>query len=272
MSDYDDEEEPEVEEGEGEADETYPNGFEGHGGHGQDLDDCILGRRLGTPPTNDREGTAILIRESQQGPHTSRENDTGYLLQIGLPVQAGPAAVTRIIRVPTRMTFEQLSKSITIIFDWPRRQGYGFRLCKPCRKRIRCMCDRCEPIVARFNHVFNGRTFVDDWEKQFFTNFDADKVTLSDVWGHEVCRGMSMWYEYDYGENWQHSIHLVGEENADLGPAMGIPRDQEVWCLSGEGHPWPEGLHEDCVYWKTYTNLYTCNREAINKELRKLNI
>jgi hypothetical protein len=54
-------------------------------------------------------------------------------------------------------------------------------------------------------------------------NFDADKVALSDVWGHEACRGMNVWYRYDFGANWQHLIHFLGEENTGSGPAMAIP-------------------------------------------------
>jgi hypothetical protein len=186
-----------------------------------------MGRRLGTPPTNDREGTAALIEESQQEPHASRENDTGYLLQIGLPphpmVESGPGAVTRIIRVPTRMTFAQLAESINTAFDWAGYHAYSFKLCKPCRRSVRCMCERCEPIVAKFNQLVNRVACVDEWAEQFYTNFDADKAALSDVWGHEACRGMNVWYRYDFGDNWQHLIHFLGEENTGSGPAMAIP-------------------------------------------------
>jgi hypothetical protein len=277
MSDIVDEEEHEEEEEEGDDnDEGNPEIFRGHGGHGQDLDDSLMGRRLGTPPTNDREGTAVLIKKSQQGPHASREADTGYLLQIGLPphpmVESGPGAVTRIIRVPTRMTFAQLAESINTAFNWSSYHAYSFKLCKPCRRSVRCMCERCEPIVAKFNQLINGVACVDEWAGQFYTNFDADKVALSDVWGHEACRGMNVWYRYDFGANWQHLIHFLGEENTELGPAMAIPQGQEVWCLSGEGHPWPEDMREEWTHWQKHTNLYAWDREIVNKELRKLNI
>jgi hypothetical protein len=160
MSDFMDEHEEEYDEDEDENeesdyDEDYPDDFRGHGGHGQDLEDSLMGRRLGTPPTNDKEGTAVLIKESQQGPHVSREDDTGYLIQVGLLphslVEAGPGAVTRVLRVPTRMTFQQLAQSINTAFDWEGYHAYEFKLCKPYRKRLRCMCELCEPIVAKFN-------------------------------------------------------------------------------------------------------------------------
>jgi hypothetical protein len=258
---------------EGDYDEDYPDDFRGHGGHGQDLEDSLMGRRLGTPPTNDREGTAVMIKGSQQGPHASREDDTGYLIRVGLlphpMVEAGPGAVTRVLRVPTRMTFQQLAESINTAFDWEGYHAYEFKLCKPCRKRLRCMCELCEPIVAKFNQLVNGVACVDEWAEQFYTNFDADKLALSDVWGHEACRGMNVWYRYDFGANWQHLIHFLGEADGNLGPAMALPRSQEIWCLSGEGHPWPEDMREDWNEWKDHTNLYEWDREAVNTELRK---
>ena len=192
-----DEDEDEDENEEGEYDEDYPDDFRGHGGHGQDLEDSLMGRRLGTPPTNDREGTAARIKESQQGAHARQQNDTGYLIQVGLlphpMIEAGPGAVTRVLRVPTRMTFHQLAETINTAFDWQGYHAYEFKLCKPCRKRLRCMCELCEPIVAKFNQLINGVAHVDEWAEQFYTNFDADKVALSDVWGQDACRGMNMW-------------------------------------------------------------------------------
>jgi hypothetical protein len=275
MSDIVDEEEYEDEDG-GDEDDHYPDGFRGHGGHGQDLDDSLIGRRLGTPPTNDREGTAVLIKDSQQGSHASREADTGYLLQICLPphpmVESGPGAVTRIIRVPTRMTFAQLAESINTTFDWAGYHAYLFKLCKPCRRSVRCMCERCEPIVAKFNQLVNRVACVDEWAEQFYSNFDADKVALSDVWGHEACRGMSVWYRYDFGANWQHLLHFLGEADRRLGPAMALPRSQEIWCLSGEGHPWPGDMREDWIHGKDHTNLYAWDREVVNKKLGKQSV
>lgn len=53
---------------------------------------------------------------------------------------------------------------------------------------------------------------------------------------------------------------------------MALPRSQEVWCLSGEGHPWPEDMREDWMDWKDRTNLYEWDRQVVNKELRKLKI
>jgi hypothetical protein len=58
MSDFMDEHEEEYDEDEDDNEESdyeedYPNDFRGHGGHGQDLEDSLMGRRLGTPPTND---------------------------------------------------------------------------------------------------------------------------------------------------------------------------------------------------------------------------
>jgi hypothetical protein len=80
---------------------------------------------------------------------------------------------------------------------------------------------------------------------------------------------MNVWYRYDFGANRQHLIHFLGEADGRLGPAMALPRSQDIWCLSGEGHPWPEDMREDWNEWKDHTNLYGWDREAVNTELRK---
>ncbi|THY71562.1 hypothetical protein D6C87_08743 [Aureobasidium pullulans] len=261
--------EDEEEQAEDNSNDDFPNNFRGHGGHD-------LGDRLGTLPTNDKEGTAALIKQSQLNPHPrSAISDHGYLIQIGLlphPIVEKPGYVSRILRVPTRMTFEKLAEAINTAFDWTGFHLHEFKLCKPCRKRTRCMCILCEPVVAKFNQTIDGHAYVDEWYEQFYTNFDADKVVLGDVWGHDACRAMNMWYRYDFGDDWQHLIHFLGDADDRLGPAMALPRSQEVWCLSGEGHPWPEDMREDWMDWKDRTNLYEWDRQIVNKELRKLKI
>jgi hypothetical protein len=134
------------------------------------------------------------------------------------------------------------------------------------------MCERCEPSVTKFNQLINGVACVDEWAERFYTNFDADEVALSDVWGHEACRGMNVWYRYDFGANWQHLIHFLGEADGRLGPVMALPHSQEVWCLSGEGHPWPADMREDWTHWKNHTNLYAWDREVVDKELGKQSV
>jgi len=274
MWDCDDEEEydeDEDENEEGEYDEDEPDEYRGHGGHGQDVEDALKGRRLGTPPSNDREGTGVLIKQSQQGPHARLQNDTGYLVQVDLlphPIIEGPpGTVTRVLRVPTRMTFQKLAESINKAYDWTGLHAYEFKLCKPCRKRIRCMCELCEPMVAMFSKPISGVAHVDEGTCRFFTRFYADKVALSDVWEHEACRRLSLSYRYDFGMNREHLVHFLGEADGRLGSAMALPDDQEIWCLSGEGHPGSEYVRES---WPKCS--YEWDREAVNKELRKLTI
>jgi hypothetical protein len=269
MSDFVDEDEEEYDEDEDEEDDYDENHQDDFRGHDQGLEDSLMCSRLGTPPTIDRGEIVALIKESQQGPRASRENDTGYLIKVGIfpnMIEAGPGAVFRILRVPTRMTFEQLAETINTAFEWAGGYSHEFRLSKPCRKRVRCMCMSCEPVVAKFHQ---GSSYATDREEEFYANFDADKVTLSDVWGNEACRGMSVWYRYDFEANWQHLIHFLGEADGNLGPAMALPRSQEVWCLSGQGDPWPENLRRNLIARRDQTDLYQGDREAINTELGK---
>lgn len=66
---------------------------------------------------------------------------------------------------------------------------------------------------------------------------DAAKFKLSDVFENDQYRGkVSIFYQYDMGDSWNHQITFLGVEAPGLRDAMseGQPVYNRAMCLAGE--------------------------------------
>lgn len=87
----------------------------------------------------------------------------------------------------------------------------------------------------------------DDNDKEFFPDPDQihkdTEYTLGDIYDSEEYKGkVSVSYEYDHGDSWEHAIIFLGRADPILRTQMNIPADMQAVCIGGEGHP----CAEDC--------------------------
>ncbi|KAJ9607149.1 hypothetical protein H2200_008221 [Cladophialophora chaetospira] len=88
-------------------------------------------------------------------------------------------------------------------------------------------------------------------EEEAHTYKEAAEWKLSDLFANEEYRGkVDVFYDYDFGDGWDHIITFVGEEDVSLRKGMREPTYNNAFCFAGEptdptsnlGHP----CAEDC--------------------------
>ena len=90
---------------------------------------------------------------------------------------------------------------------------------------------------------------------------DESKWTLADIFEKTEWDGgkkgkfgdgsVSLQYEYDMGDGWEHEIVLLGRAQPRLNHAYGLKTEGNVLCLDGQGHP----CAEDCGSEPGWENL-----------------
>lgn len=58
---------------------------------------------------------------------------------------------------------------------------------------------------------------------------------LSDIYEGDKFKGkITVNYEYDFGDGWEHQIIFLGKEDGTVRQVLGVPEDLPAVCLSGE--------------------------------------
>lgn len=155
----------------------------------------------------------LLKSSSQYRP----PNSDAYLLRVSI-MTAGPPRITRILRVPSYLTFHQFHSVIQEAFDWDNGHAYRFDICDGGKmSRVRETLDMPSPL-RREGEPLSG----------------SERRRLCDVFG-KPGDPMAATYTFDFGDDWIHTIHLLGSADKHLASGMGI--NQEVFCAGGEGAP-----------------------------------
>jgi len=71
---------------------------------------------------------------------------------------------------------------------------------------------------------------------------NAHDYTLFDIYETDPYAGkVQVYYEYDQGDGWNHSIVFLGKADPSIRKALHIPEEMQVFCYAGQGH----GVAED---------------------------
>lgn len=156
--------------------------------------------------------------------------------------------IYRELLVDANMSFSKLHHVLQIAFGWSNSHLYQF-------------------------HVGEELIGVSDLD---FECFQADKVKLKDY----LYEGAYFEYEYDFGDSWMHSIHIVmvfpdvnekkpycvvGKRNAPMEDSSGVFGYADLLkAIKDKKHP----EHEDSVEWAGDHDPEYCNVAEVNKELK----
>ena len=165
-----------------------------------------------------------------------------YLLYIHLTNSYEPS-ISRLLSVPPETTFDKLHEAIQIAFGWANAHMHQF-----------------EVTERNADKPFFGDTLLTLQSSPYDIGIEPEpeqeaNYSLADVYDKEEWKGktLSLMYEYDMGDSWEHQIILLGRADAQLGQAMRINETtgQRIVVLSGEGH----GCAEDCGSTPGWENL-----------------
>jgi hypothetical protein len=163
---------------------------------------------------------------------TSPTNEHNYNLRIKIEGITKPEII-RSLSVPPSTTFEKLHHAIQIAFNWEHAHLYTFEVfdSPPDYTKARSRRWRAVPRRTLFSidspdsDVGAMSACYDDGEV-----FKSTAKTLRDVFEDDKYKDKFLQYTYDFVDDWEHSIMLIGRAKE--------PKSTDViQCLSGEGAP-----------------------------------
>ncbi|KAI4744897.1 hypothetical protein E4T50_04778 [Aureobasidium sp. EXF-12298] len=232
------------------------------------------------PITNPRD-LVLRIHAHQNNTPSSSAKDIFYLVQVWSLFGEVPVEVTRLLRVPATLLFEQFSEAICASLDWDEIHLWKFSLeprPKTAAKKNKYPDERKE--IASIKDCGPGGMHNLGADVSSSKDLDSKKVRLMDVWNvtqaPEV-RNLRMFFTYDcYGDWSTASITFMGVaaeglQAADLG--VKVKRNQVIWCVGGSGASVPVGVPEDEFdEWEAETNKHEWEIGDVNKHLAEIKV
>ena len=162
-------------------------------------------------------------------PPTGEHN---YILRLKIEGISKPEII-RTLSVPPSTTFDKLHDVIQIAFNWEHAHLYTFKVfgsppdyTKSGSRRIRAVPRRHRLCIdAPGSNVGAMSGDFDGGE-----SFKSNEKAVGDVFENDQYKHKFLQYTYDFGDEWEHSILLIGRTD-DLKSA------DVIQCLSGEGGP-----------------------------------
>ncbi|KAH0158423.1 hypothetical protein KCU67_g7518, partial [Aureobasidium melanogenum] len=232
------------------------------------------------PITNPRD-LVLRIHAHQNNTPSSSAKDIFYLVQVWSLFGEVPVEVTRLLRVPATLLFEQFSEAICASLDWDEIHLWKFSLeprPKTAAKKNKYPDERKE--IANIKDCGPGGMHNLGADVSSSKDLDSKKVRLMDIWNTTQApevRNLRMFFTYDcYGDWSTASITFMGVaaeglQAADLG--VKVKRNQVIWCVGGSGASVPVGVPEDEFdEWEAETNKHEWEIGDVNKHLAEIKV
>jgi hypothetical protein len=234
--------------------------------------------------TKNQERIINKIHIHQNNTKNGTAKDTYYLLHTRLILPEAPVALTRLLRVPAILLFEQLSEAFYNAFDWG---GYYSMY----TLTLRAPNSVEDELPTEGKQIANIRNFDPKDSSALHslpritkpTDLDSRKIRLMDIW-HQTqnseIRSLKVFFTYNCdgieGDPQHAVITFMGVADkalraADLG--INVDEEQPIWCIGGSGVCEPEYMSEDRrIKWEEETNRHEWDIEFHNDELSTVKV
>lgn len=181
----------------------------------------------------DRVSAPQLPKATKNAHDTSAsdpEYANNYLILATLSGSADPT-VNRLLSIPPTTAFDKLHRVLQIAFGWTNSHMHDFHV---------SLID--DGNGAGFMNSSSCLTICPD-PSDFPEDLRGDckaesEVTLADVYEKPEWKDKAeIEYEYDHGDGWCHQLSLLGRATPGTNAQFGAPKDVEILCLVGQGHP-----------------------------------
>jgi hypothetical protein len=164
-------------------------------------------------------------------------NPYAYIIRIEVRIVGVEPAITRTLELPSDLNFAQLQEVLQAAFGWTDSHLHQFRVGD-------LIIGAPEAIQ---DAAYGSRVF------------EATDVQLKDLtFPYEVDAKLTITYEYDFGDDWQHQLVLRRAETED---ELKYPR-----CIAGER----SGPPEDVGGYPGYTDFLEAWLDCTQEELKAM--
>lgn len=183
-------------------------------------------------------------------PTSDKDQERNYLVQVAMVMSSDPT-ITRTLSLPPSLTFAKFHEVIQIAFGWANCHMHTFTVSYSSQPEgwprpvliLQKIYDDDDMGIEPKPQKEENWTLADVFEK---TEWDGKAGRMGDG-------TVSLQYEYDMGDGWEHQILLFGRAQPGLHREFGLKEDgrKRVLCLDGQGHP----CAEDCGSTGGWENL-----------------
>jgi hypothetical protein len=129
--------------------------------------------------------------------------------------------IHRVLQCPAGRSFATLHRALQAAFGWTNSHSYSFSACdtsignRTRTRRYKLFVSLLDPEMQPESYYMSE--FDDDQpiHDRCYPTLKASQLRYGDLFGHEGLRDAEWSYRYDYGDNWEHEIEVLG--GASLG-------------------------------------------------------
>ena len=221
-----------------------------------------------------------IIRH-QSNTKTSTAKGVYYLLQARLILPEAPVAVTRLLRVPAILLFEQFSEAISAAFDLTDGNWQFTLELRPTTGTVAATSSKYPDNLREIADITSMDFRCPDENGAWRPScLHPQEMRLMDIWGHTQIpkvRDLEVSYSYEARSRFNYAyITFMGVADrglkaADLGVHVG--KEQQIWCIGGSGACVPLDLdEEEFTAWKRKTNRHAWDIVFHNVELSTIQV
>ena len=165
----------------------------------------------------------------------SPTKERSYVIHVEIQDVIEPK-VTRTLSVPPSTTFHNLHLAIQTAFGWQNQHSHHFEVINVPAIWLDSKKEPPRVPGPRVLLTIRGPGYYEDDDDDDTPFVDEKTTKLSDVFEQEKYHNKYLEYLYDFGDNWEHSVMLVGRAEEPLSANY-------IFCIAGEGGP----VAENCV-------------------------
>lgn len=180
-----------------------------------------------------------------------KDGEFNYLLHVAMSHTHDPV-ISRILSVPSSLNFARLHEVLQIAFGWLDLHMHAFTVLVESATRSESCPPRNVALILQEHADDENVNKGDRLRAQDETEWTLRDVFEKRDWDGQVL--LTVDYEYDMGDGWEHQISMLGRADDDLGRTMGSKNG--IFCISGEGHPCVEDCGGSCG-WQRLKDAFT---------------
>ena len=145
--------------------------------------------------------------------------------------------IYRVLQCPAGRSFATLHRALQAAFGWTNSHTYDFSARDASigtrTRRHKLFVSLINPDIEPESYYLSEMDDDQPMHDHCYPTLKATQLRYGDLFGHEGLRDAAWSYRYDYGDNWEHKIEVLG---------WGEPGVRGFRCTEAVGH----GACEDC--------------------------
>jgi hypothetical protein len=122
--------------------------------------------------------------------------------------------IYRVLQCPAARSFATLHRALQAAFGWTNSHSYSFSArdtsIRNRARRHKLFVSLLDPEMQPESYYMSEFDDGQPIHDHCYPTLKANQLRYGDLFGHEGLRDAEWSYRYDYGDNWEHEIEVLG--------------------------------------------------------------